>query len=223
MLSLSEVSVNLGGVEVLRRVSLLAPPGVIVGVVGRNGAGKTTLMRSIMGLLPLAGGRIELDGARLDLLAPHRRARLGIGYMPEDRRLVPQWTVKENLMLPLWAAGETTESSERLQRVFELVEELYAWRERKALELSGGQQKIVALGRALVCARRLLLLDEPFEGVAPALVARLRELIGKLKRERELAVLVTDSNDAHLSDLAERLYTIERGALTEALSPVANC
>src|SRR5579875_396025 len=215
MLSLSEVSVNLGGVEVLRRVSLLAPPGVIVGVVGRNGAGKTTLMRSIMGLLPLAGGRIELDGARLDLLAPHRRARLGIGYMPEDRRLVPQWTVKENLMLPLWAAGETTESSERLQRVFELVEELYAWRERKALELSGGQQKIVARG--------LLLLDEPFEGVAPALVARLRELIGKLKRERELAVLVTDSNDAHLSDLAERLYTIERGALTEALSPVANC
>lgn len=214
MLSLSELSVSLARAEVLRGVSLAAPPGVIVGLVGRNGAGKTTLMRAVMGLLAVTRGRVELDGSRLERLPPHRRAALGIGYMPEDRRLVPHWSVADNLLLPLWAIGERDPGA-ALKRVFELVPELGAWSERKALQLSGGQQKVVAIGRALMCGRRVLLLDEPFEGVAPALAVRLRQVIAAFKRERQVCVLVSDSSYTHLTDLAERLYTIERGAVTE--------
>jgi branched-chain amino acid transport system ATP-binding protein len=221
MFSVSGLSVTIGRSEILRAVSLSVAPGVTAGLIGRNGAGKTTLMRAVMGLVAPREGAIELGGLRLDRLAPHRRASLGIGYMPEDRRLVPQWTVSDNLLFPLWATGER-HHAERLERVTALLPELRSWSPRKALQLSGGQQKIVALGRALMCGTRLLLLDEPFEGVAPALSARLREVIDALKGHGELSVLLAASDYTQAAGLADHLYTIERGSVAESPSPAAS-
>jgi branched-chain amino acid transport system ATP-binding protein len=134
----------------------------MVSLVGRNGAGKTTLMRSIMGHLAPRQGTIRFGGEDLAALPRHARAGLGIGYMPEDRGLVPQLTVEENILLPLWVA-KGVDRKARMDFVYEVIGELVTMRDRKALLLSGGQQKLVALGRALAIGTKCLLLDEPFE------------------------------------------------------------
>jgi len=140
----------------------------------------------------------------------HVRAGLGIGYMPEDRGLVPELTVEENMVLPLWVSP-ALDLSERLNWVYEVLPELKAMSDRRALLLSGGQQKLVALARALAVGTRLLLLDEPFEGVAPALSMRLSEVIGKLK-STDLSVLIAQSDVNHANDLLDAQVVIERGA-----------
>jgi branched-chain amino acid transport system ATP-binding protein len=181
----------------------------MIGLVGRNGAGKTTTLRAVMGLLTAEGG-IRFAGVDLARQPTHGRAGLGIGYMPEDRRLVPLLSVEENILLPSWATRDP-EGKARLAFVYGLMPEVAAMRARKALLLSGGQQKLVALARALMAGRRLLLLDEPFEGVAPALSQRLAEVIAALKGT-ELGVLIAQSDLNHSARLVDREYLIERGA-----------
>ena len=154
------------------------------GLIGRNGAGKTTLLRALMGAIP-ATGRAELDHIDLLALPSHRRVGHGIGYMPEDRRLVPEFTVEDNIRLPTWTT-ETDGADERLAWIFTIMPEVAAFRGRRSYELSGGQQKMVALARALMAGRRMLLLDEPFEGLAPALARRLGEVMASLKTRRAL-------------------------------------
>jgi branched-chain amino acid transport system ATP-binding protein len=210
MLEIQDLRVAIQSVEVLRGVDLAVRAGEMVGLVGRNGAGKTTTLRAIMGLAPATGGRIGFADADLRTLPTHRRVALGIGYMPEDRRLVPQLSVEENILLPCWATPEL-DGKARLAVVYDLVPEVAAMRQRKALLLSGGQQKLVALARALAAGTRLLLLDEPFEGVAPALSQRLAEVIAALK-SRELAVVLAQSDLNHSAKLLDREYWIERGA-----------
>ena len=146
-----------------------------------------------------------------DLLAipTHERARLGIGYMPEDRRLIPELTVEENVLVPAWAA-RLPDAGSRLQKIYELIPEVKAFAPRKGLQLSGGQQKLAALARALMCGTRLLLLDEPFEGVAPALAQRLAEVVAGLKREG-LSVLLSESDLQHSERLVDRVIAIDRG------------
>jgi branched-chain amino acid transport system ATP-binding protein len=205
-------------VQVLRGLSLEVPGGTMVGLVGRNGAGKTTLMRAVMGHLAASQGRIAFDGQDLTALPRHRRAALGIGYMPEDRGLVPQLSVEENILVPVWAS-RTLQAAARLDFVYAVLPELKAMRERRALLLSGGQQKMVALARALAVGTRLLLLDEPFEGLAPALSSRLAEVIGGL-RGGELSVLISQSDLNHSRSLVDSEYVIERGA-NLAAAPVA--
>ena len=214
MLKLSGLDVAIGTVQVLRSVSLEVPTGVMAGLIGRNGAGKTTLMRSIMGLLPPAAGGIEFDGNNLAAMPTHSRTSLGIGSMPEDRRLIPQLSVEENLLLPGWAIGNT-DASGRLAWIYGLIPELRVFAGSKALQLSGGQQKLVALGRAMMAGTRLLLLDEPFEGVAPALAQRLAEVIATLKSEG-LSVILSESDFQHSARLVDRVFTIDRGVLTAA-------
>jgi branched-chain amino acid transport system ATP-binding protein len=212
MLDIEHLSVDIAGTRVLSDVVLSVTAGSFVGLIGRNGAGKTTLMRAIMGLLPPRAGRMSFLATDLRKVPPQERARLHIGYMPEDRRLVPELTVEENVLVPAWANSDS-DLGARLDFVYGILPEVKAMAARRALALSGGQQKLVALGRALMCGRRLLLLDEPFEGVAPALARRLVEAIAALKATG-VSVLLSESDYVHSGDLVDRLYVIERGVVT---------
>lgn len=212
MLNVDGLSVNFGSQKVLNGVTLDLPAGMMAGLIGRNGAGKTTFLRAVMGLIGGVEGRIAFDDRDLLATPTHMRAGLGVGYMPEDRKLVPQFTVEENVLLPAWSTG-MSDAAERLAWTYELIPEVAAFRDRRANQLSGGQQKLVALARALLCGRRMLLLDEPFEGVAPALAQRLAQIILKLKTEG-MAVLIADSNEQHVRDMIECAFLIERGAVT---------
>jgi len=194
----------------LRGFSMQLAKGVMASLVGRNGAGKTTLMRTVMGHLKPARGVIRFEGADLAAQPRHGRAALGIGYMPEDRGLVPQLTVEENILLPLWVAAHLDRSA-RLEFVYDVIGELRDMRDRKALSLSGGQQKLVALGRALAIGTKCLLLDEPFEGIAPALSERLAEVLSSLKGNH-LTLLMAQSDMNHSRGLVDVEFTIERGA-----------
>jgi branched-chain amino acid transport system ATP-binding protein len=210
MLQIEAIHVSIQSVVALRGLSLQVDDGRMVGLVGRNGAGKTTLMRSIMGHLVPSQGRIVFDGQDLTTLPRHARAQLGIGYMPEDRGLVPELTVEENILVPVWV-NKSLDEAERLALVYQVLPELREMRERRALLLSGGQQKLVALARALAVGTRLLLLDEPFEGVAPALSKRLADVIAGLKGSR-VSVLIAQSDLNHSRRLVDSEFVVERGA-----------
>ncbi len=210
LLKAEHLAATIQAMPALRDLTLEVREGEMVALVGRNGAGKTSFMRTVMGHLSAAGGTLHFAGQDLLALPRHARASLGIGYMPEDRGLVPQLTVEENICLPLWV-NRVLPRDERLALAWRLLPEVEAMRERKALLLSGGQQKLVALARALVVGTRLLLLDEPFEGVAPALAQRLAEVIHALQGSA-LAVLISQSDAHHGAALFARRYVIERGA-----------
>lgn len=212
MLKLSSLHTHIAGTPILRDVSLEVQPGTMVGLIGRNGAGKTTLMRSVMGLIQPTAGTLTIDGREMTELPPHVRARAKVGYMPEDRQLVPTLSVEENILLPAWA-NALPEVEARLAWIYELMPEVEAFAGRKALQLSGGQQKLVALARAMISGSHLLLLDEPFEGVAPALSRRLVTVLHTLKDEG-LSMLLSESDYSHSADLVDRVYTIERGAVS---------
>ena len=210
MIEVDAARVAIQNVEVLRGFSITLRTGTMTGLIGRNGAGKTTLMRTIMGHLPLLGGHLRCDGVDLSTAPAHQRAALGIGYMPEDRGLVPELRVEENICLPLWVSPGLV-LRDRLDFVYRVLPELLEMRERKAMLLSGGQQKLVALARALSVGTRALLLDEPFEGVAPALSQRLSEVVGQL-RGGGLTVLISQSDLNHSRSLLDEEVVIERGA-----------
>lgn len=212
MLRIEALNVAIQSVQILREVSLALPTGSMAGLIGRNGAGKTTLMKSIMGLLKASSGRVNFDGIDLLAIPTHARTRLGIGYMPEDRRLVPELTIEENVLVPAWAA-RVLDSRARLEKVYALIPEVREFASRKGLQLSGGQQKLAALARALVCGTRLLLLDEPFEGVAPALAQRLAEVIADLKKEG-MSVILSECNLQHSKRMVDRVVVIDRGSVT---------
>lgn len=211
-LEVSSLNVAIDRIPILRDVSLDVPAGKMVGLIGRNGAGKTTLMRAIMGLMPFQAGCMAAAGSDLQKLPPYALARLGISYLPEDRRLIPALTVEENILLPAWANG-IAEAAKRLEWIYGLMPEVREFRERRALQLSGGQQKLVALARALMPGHKLLLLDEPFEGVAPVLSRRLTEVIAGLRQEG-LSIILSESDDTHSADLVDLVYRIERGVVT---------
>lgn len=211
MLKIAGLDVNIGATPILRSIDLEVPSGSICGLIGRNGAGKTTFMRAVMGALAAKNGRIEFDNADLVAAPAHQRAHMGIGFMPEDRRLVPQLTSEENILLPTWTT-KFDGAEERLAWIYKLMPEVEEFRNRGATLLSGGQQKFVAFARALMAGTKLLILDEPSEGIAPVFAQRMVEIIASLKAEGE-SVLVAESNDKHIKDLLDRTFIIERGSI----------
>ena len=212
MLKLDGVRVTIKGFVILRGISLEVPAGGLIGLVGRNGAGKTTTLKSIMGILPVSAGSIRLNGSDLLRVPAHRRAQLGIGYMPEDRRLIGALSVEDNILLPVWASG-LEGGRERLSYIYDLMPDVRELASRRASQLSGGQQKLVALARALMSGTKLLLLDEPFEGLSPAFGAKLAATIQDLRRAR-LSVLMAES-DLKRIGFSDMIYTIERGEIVE--------
>ncbi|MFC3126051.1 ABC transporter ATP-binding protein [Pseudoroseomonas globiformis] len=215
MLRLDGVSVEIAGAPVLRRVSMAVPPGGRVALIGRNGAGKTTTLRTLMGLLTPSAGDVMLDGRSGTGLPAHRRAGLGIGYAPEERKLFGAFTVRENMLLPAQVLGlPPAEITRRLDAIYELLPELRDFAPRRAAGLSGGQGKMVALGRALMVGTRAVLLDEPFQGLAPALAQRYAEALGRLRTALpDVAILITESSPALLRSLVDQTFVIERGEI----------
>jgi len=207
MLQIERLCVRIAGADVLRNASLHVRPNGFVALVGRNGAGKTTLMRSVMNLIPSWSGEIRIGERTVTHAKSSDHASNGVGYMPEDRRLIADWTVEQNILLPTWAC-----------RISD-AQELGPFAARRAMELSGGQQKLVALARALMVSRNLLLLDEPFEGVAPALAKRIAEILSELRKTGSLCVLVSESDAVHSRDIVDQIYVIERGEIKQPLTP----
>jgi len=211
VLSIANLNVSIAAVHILRGVSLELPAGSMTGLIGRNGAGKTTLMKTVMGILKPSAGSLRFEDANLAAVPTHARARLGIGYMPEDRRLIPDLTVEENIMVPAWASG-MDDARSRFAKILDYIPEIRELGPRKGSQLSGGQQKLAALARALMSGTRLLLLDEPFEGVAPALAQRLAEVVRGLK-DAGMTVILSESDLQHSERLVDRVVSIDRGAI----------
>lgn len=210
MLELRQVTARYGRVQVLHGVDLQVAEGEIVGLLGRNGAGKTSTIRAIMGLVDARHGAIRVDGTDISALAAHRVPRHGVAYVPQGRRLFPHMTVEENLRMGarLCAAGE----DDRLAAVLDMFPALRERLRSPARTLSGGQQQMVAMGRALASAPRVLLLDEPTEGLMPSMVARILETIDGLRGSGVAVLLVEQKVEAALQ-VADRVSFIENGRI----------
>ncbi|MYN12334.1 ATP-binding cassette domain-containing protein [Pusillimonas sp. TS35] len=215
MLKISQLNVDLAGNRILRNVTATFERASTIGIVGRNGAGKTTLLRAIMGLIPVQSGQVFLDDIELTRLPGHARAAHQIGYSPEGRVIFPTMTVEENLRLPCDTQKlARADTDARLQRVLQVVPQLESMLRRSGAGLSGGQGKMVALGRALMVGTRALLLDEPYQGLAPKLAHDYTESLARLKAvQPDLCVIVTESNIKLLGDIPDQTWMIERGAM----------
>lgn len=211
MLSLNKINVDIGPVGIIKKASLSLSQGEMVGLIGRNGAGKTTLLKTIMGILKTKSGEIAFENEDLVTLPSEKRAQMLIGYMPEDRRLIPSMSSEENIMIPVWAVG-LEDWNERLEWIYKIIPEAKDLKNRPSTSLSGGQQKLIALSRALMVGRKLLLLDEPTEGIAPALTKRIIEILNNLKKQG-VTTLVAESNEKHYEKMLDRTFIIERGEI----------
>ena len=211
MLELARLNTFRGPAQILRDVSLRVGAGEAVCLVGRNGAGKTTTIDSIMGLLPVRSGRIAFRERDITRLPTHRRALLGIGYAPEDCGIFPDLSVEENFQITAWLALPGAAAADDA-RVFAIFPEVKGFMTRRGLHLSGGQKKMVAITRAMTLAPSILLLDEPFEGLAPVVVTRFIEAVRAIKA-MGISLLIAESNLVNATRVADRLYAIDRGEI----------
>ena len=210
MLRLETVAAAYGNIRALHDVSLDVPPGTIVTILGANGAGKTTTLRAITGLLRPTHGRVLYEGRRIDRLSPDRIVRLGISLVPERREIFPEMTVHENLMMGAYSRRHRTAIAAELTRVFGLFPDLAQRPRQLAGSLSGGQQQMLAIGRALMAQPRLLLLDEPTLGLAPLLVQRIFAAIVEINRSG-VTVLLVEQNAHRALPLSQFAYVLETG------------
>jgi branched-chain amino acid transport system ATP-binding protein len=210
MLALSGVSAGYGSFQALFEVSLSVAGGEAVGVIGPNGAGKTTLMRVISGLLGVTAGEVSLEGRPLNGVAAHQIVEAGIAHVPENRRLFPRLTVEENLRMGAFITSARADFVERLAWVYELFPRMRERRRQLAGTLSGGEQQMCAIGRALMSKPRLLLMDEPSAGLAPLAVEQVFELVRRIRAEG-FTVLIVEQNVQQVLDLVDRAYLLEAG------------
>jgi branched-chain amino acid transport system ATP-binding protein len=214
-LALDDVRGGYGRVAVLKGVSFTLGSAEVLALLGRNGAGKSTTLKAIMGLLPVRSGRIALDGTDLAGVAPHSIAPLGIAYVPQGRRLFPFLSVEENLRMGLMAGGRGPEAFEPVFELFPAVRERLR---QRAGTLSGGQQQMVAMGRALAAGPKVLLLDEPFEGLQPSLVEAILRAVRRM-REAGVAVLLVEQRVDLALQVADRVAFLQNGALAHEALP----
>ncbi|HEX3177594.1 MAG TPA: ABC transporter ATP-binding protein [Methylomirabilota bacterium] len=217
MLELQRVETFRGAAHVLRSISLTLGAGEAVCLVGRNGAGKTTTIDTIMGLLPTRGGVVRFKGQDVTRMPAHQRARLGIGYAPEDCGIFPDLTVEENFQITAWL-GKDGPAVKPDDTIFGIFPEIKSFLTRRGLHLSGGQKKMLAITRALTLKPAVLLLDEPFEGLAPVVVTRFIEAVRAIKA-LGVSVLLAESHVQNAGRIADRLYAIDRGEIIFAGRP----
>ena len=214
MIEVEGLHAGYGRIGVLDGVSLRVGAGECVGILGHNGTGKTTLLKALMGLLPAARGSIRLDGEPVERLPAHRRARAGLGYVPQGRRIFPALSVLDNLRFAAAAAGLGEEAADATLADFPELPRLL---DRPGGALSGGEQQILALARALVARPRLLLLDEPTEGIQPSIVQAMAERVRGLRAARGLSVLLVEQNLDFIRALSDRVLLIHRGRIVREL------
>ncbi len=218
LLEVDDINTYRGPAHVLRGVSINVDTDEVVALVGRNGAGRTTIIESITGLLPMRSGRIRFRDEDITALPPHRRARCGIGYAPENSGIFPDLTVAENLMISHWLTAKTGRGGDSEEGALRVFPEIRPLLDRQGLNLSGGQKKMVAIARAMALAPYLLILDEAFEGLAPAVVKRFREAVMTIKA-MGIALLIAESNLVSAAAIADRLYVIDRGEILFSGTP----
>ena len=211
MLRIEGLNVFYGESHILRNVDLHIPPGQVVCLMGRNGVGKTTLLKSIIGLLRPKGGRVHFAGQDVTARPPSERAALGMGYVPQGREIFPSLTVLDNLVLGLEATGG--KSGTIPEETLELFPALRSMLSRRGGNLSGGEQQQLAIARALVARPKLLLLDEPTEGIQPSIIGEIESAIGRLKEQRTVSVLLVEQYLEFAWRLADSYYVMERGTI----------
>jgi branched-chain amino acid transport system ATP-binding protein len=213
MLEAKGLNAGYGRARVLFDVSLEARPGEVVALLGRNGAGKSTLLKALMGLVQRFSGEVRFEGRRIDAFEPYRIARLGLGYVPEERRIFAGLSVAENLAVGRQPARASAPAWDE-PALYDLFPVLGAMRARRGGSLSGGEQQMLAIARTLAGNPRAILLDEPSEGLAPMIVAQVAVAIRKLKRAG-VTVLLAEQSPRFVESVADRAYSVEKGTLTE--------
>ena len=214
MLHLSQIEVSIGGSQILRGVDFHVPAHSVACLMGRNGVGKTTTLKTIVGLLKPSSGSIQLDGKDLSNLSPEDRARAGIGYVPQGREIFPHLTVEENLQIGCVARGK--KAGPGLDRIFELFPILKEFLPRKGGMLSGGQQQQLAIARALLTEPKVLILDEPTEGIQPNVIDQIGETIRLLRSEGTMSILLVEQYLDFAKELADTFAIMDRGAVVSA-------
>ncbi len=216
LLEIANINTFRGPAHILRNVSLNVNDNEVVSLVGRNGAGRTTIIESIIGLLPVRSGSIRFQGVEISGLPPHKRAKHGIGYAPENSGIFPELTVAENLMISRWLSTKTARGAsdgvDAESQALTVFPEVRQFLSRPGLNLSGGQKKMVSIARAMALAPSLMILDEAFEGLAPVVVKRFREAVLMIKG-MGISLLLAESNLTSASAIADRLYVVDRGEI----------
>ena len=212
LLALDRLVVDIETSRILRGISLAVGSGELVCLVGRNGAGKTTTFRAVMGMIRPVSGAIRFDGSDVAGLATHRIAQLGVGYSPEESQVFGDLSVAENIELPTWTRPGGRDAKTRIDLAYEIFPKLRQYATRGGNQLSGGERKMVSIARALALDPRLLLLDEPFEGLSPAIIPSISDGIASIRRLGH-GVLMAESNVHHIPEYADALYVLERGEI----------
>ena len=216
LLTITGLCAGYGRIPVLDRIGFSLARSGFVGVLGHNGAGKSTLLKTLIGLIRPSAGQVHFAGREITRLPPERRARLGIGYVPQGRGLFASLSVRDNLRFALAASGRPESALAQVLAPFPALEPLL---DRDAASLSGGEQQMLALARAFATRPRLMLLDEPSEGLAPALLESLTRTLASLRRDHDLAILLVEQNLDMVRALAERVLILHKGAIQRAMSP----
>lgn len=213
MLKVEQLTAGYGNLVVLHDISLEIPTGSIAAILGANGAGKTTLMRALTGSIKLRGGTITLGGKRIERLATEQRVRSGLALVPEDRELFGSLTVRENLIMGAFTCRSRSEIEDSLARVLEYFPRLKTHLQLSAASLSGGEGQMLAIGRALMSHPRVLLLDEPSQGLAPIIVDTVLDVIQKLKSDMDLSIVLVEQNARKALTIASVAYVLQGGSI----------